>query len=230
MNQQDPQPTDKPKVTLPPFLAKYQQSPEQILGKRLLPPATPKNTPPRSRISPIISPDEALNLATLFEPVPLGPTKYRSASQLQKAIELYFERANARIGTPEYEEPTIPDLALALGFSTRQELLKYRDNGDDYSHVINSAITKFEAKCNRQLMRGGPATQGNIFLAKNLHGYADKTEQTTTHTVGGTLEAMVQAMQGRVLRPMMPAPNQQSHTPEPIDAEFTTHSPNDDLC
>lgn len=222
----DNQPNNKPKVTLPPFLAKYQQSPEQILGKRVLPPAAP---PYRStRVSPIIDPDKALDLATLFEPEPIGPTKYRTAGQMQKAIELYFTKTLALQGTPEYEEPTIPDLALALGFGTKGQLLAYRDNGDDFAHVINQAITKLEAKRNRQLLRGGPTTQGTIFDLKNNHGWADKTEQTTTHTVGGTLEAMVQAMQGRVLRPMMPA--QQAHIPAPeaIDAEFTSQTQNND--
>lgn len=194
---------NKPRPKLPDYLAKYQQSPEEILGGRVLPPARPAN-----KTNPIRNHPDAIDLTKLAMPNvgPTRPSKYNSPEELQYAIDLYFDRVESTKGTPEFEEPTVPGLAYALGFASRQTLRDYKkdDANEDFQFVITRAITHLEAISNQKILKGGPATPGTIFNLKNNHGYADKTEQTTTHKVGGTLEAMLEAMQGRVLRPMLP--------------------------
>jgi hypothetical protein len=66
------------------------------------------------------------------------------------------------------------------------------------------------------LLRGGTTTQAAIFDLKNNHKWADKTETTTTHVPGGSLAELVQALQGKVLRPSLMRPEE-----EIVDGEFT---------
>lgn len=216
---------NKARPKLPDYLSKYQQSPEEILGGRVLPPARPPNG-----ANPLKNHPDVINLAQLAMPnMPstraTRPSKYNSPAELQYAIDLYFDRVDATRGTPEFEEPTVPGLAYALGFASRQTLRDYKkdDANEDFQFVITRAITRLEAISNQKILKGGPATPGTIFNLKNNHGYADKTEQTTTHKVGGTLEAMLEAMQGRVLRPMLPTlPDTQDYRhPEIIDVTPT---------
>jgi hypothetical protein len=95
--------------------------------------------------------------------------------------------------------------------------MNYKKRGEDYEFVIDQAFTRIEEPANVQLLRGGNATQGTIFLLKNHHHYADKVEQTHVHEAGDSLTQLVQSLQGRVLRPQL-----QHHEPEVIeDAEYT---------
>jgi hypothetical protein len=219
----------KARPKLPDYLAKYQQSPEEILGGRLIPPARPKgvenqvfkrhpNTLDLTQLA-YVDPNTHAGIAPPVMPTPrtVRQVKYTSPEALQYAIDLYFDKAEATRGMPEFEEPTVPGLAYALGFATRQAFVEYRkDDADDgYQFVVKRALTLLESFSNQKILKGGPATPGTIFNLKNQHGWSDKMEQTTTHKVGGTLEAMLEAMQGRVLRPMMPT----LPTPDIIDAE-----------
>lgn len=213
---------------LPDYLAKYQQSPEEILKGRVIPPARPKgaenqvfkrhpNTVDLTKLA-YVDPNTNAIITPPVMPTPrsISQAKYTSPEALQHAIDLYFEQARINRGTPDYEEPTVPGLAYALGFATRQTFVEYRkDDADDgYQFVVKRAMTLLESFSNQKILKGGPATSGTIFNLKNQHGWADKVEQTTTHKVGGTLEAMLEAMQGRVLRPLLP------ELPSQIDANI----------
>jgi hypothetical protein len=165
-------------VDLPDYLQKYQKSPEEILGKRLLPPPGPTG---RS--------------------LGAGTRKFASAEALQYSIDLYFQRCEVEDEDGNKEEPTVPDMIYAIGLSSKAALKKYREYGEDYEQVIDRALLKMEGKRNRQLLKGGNTTPGVIFDLKNHHGWSEKSETTTTVVPGGSLADLLKSLDGKVLRP-----------------------------
>jgi hypothetical protein len=163
---------------LPDYLQKYQKSPEEILGKRLLPPPGPTG---RS--------------------LGAGSRKFASAEALQYSIDLYFQRCEVEDEEGNREEPTVPDMIYAIGLSSKAALKKYREYGEDYEQVIDRALLRMEGKRNRQLLKGGNTTPGVIFDLKNHHGWAEKSESTTTVVPGGSLAELLKSLDGRVHRP-----------------------------
>lgn len=124
--------------------------------------------------------------------------KYPSAEAMQGAIDRYFLALQIT-----EDPPTIADLVLALGFKCRQSFLNYRERGEDYEFVVDTALTRIEGFKNRLLLKGGPTTQAAIFDLKNNHKWSDKMESTTNVVPGGSLAELVQALQGQVLRPVI---------------------------
>ena len=86
------------------------------------------------------------------------PLKYRTADELQAAIDRYFEdcegkpalddKGNAitdKYGVPVLvgaKPPTVTGLALALGFASRQALLNYQGR-----KAFNDTVLRAKAKC-----------------------------------------------------------------------------------
>lgn len=145
--------------------------------------------------------------------------RFASPEQLQFVIDEYYTRCEAM-----EQPPTLADLVLACGFSCKSSFYAQRERNDEFQHVVDTAILKMEGWKNRLLLRGGPTTQAAIFDLKNNHKWADKTETTTTHVPGGSLAELVQALQGKVLRPSLMRPEE-----EIVDGEFTEESDDEEF-
>jgi len=182
------------------YLAKFKKNPTAVLNGALLPPPVPGETnAQRNRVPRGVGGGKGQR------------ARYLSPEAMEFVIDEYFMRCEA-METP----PTLADLTLALGFSTKLTLKGYKDRSDDFRHVIETAETRMEGWKNRLLLKGGPTTQAAIFDLKNNHHWADKTESTVTHTPGGSLAELVQSLQGKVLRPVLTQPEE-----EVIEAEFS---------
>lgn len=107
--------------------------------------------------------------------------KYESVEQIERLIEAYFESCKGEIlrdkdgdivfnqkdGTPVWvnrKPPTIPGLALALGFSSRQSLYNYKAR-KEFMDTISRAQTRVEQYTaerlfDRDSQRGGAVRAG----------------------------------------------------------------------
>lgn len=101
---------------------------------------------------------------------PGRPPHFSSVEQMQTAIDQYFDDADAK------KWPyTIPDLALALGFTSRQSLLNYQYK-PEYMDTIKRAKLRIEGQRARQLVKGQGVVAGQIFDLKNNFGWCDEPE------------------------------------------------------
>ncbi|WP_127532745.1 terminase small subunit [Paenibacillus kobensis] len=139
------------------------------------------------------------------------PLKFKSAKELQKKIDEYFESCSEEIWyeavDPDTKLPTgvwvpcldrhgqvrmqqsrpytISGLADYLG-TTRRTLLDYEQRDDEFSHTITRAKAKIENYTEEQLYdKVARNMTGIIFNLKNNYGWQDKQEieQTTTTTI-----------------------------------------------
>jgi len=101
------------------------------------------------------------------------PPKYKTAEELQKKIDEYFDMPHAT--TPV----TITGLILHCGFCSRQSFYRLESN-DKFSYTIKRARLRIESHYEKLLQ--GNAVTGPIFALKNL-GWSDKQE--IDHTSGG---------------------------------------------
>jgi hypothetical protein len=99
---------------------------------------------------------------------PGRPPYYSSVQEMQAAIDGYFNMADEK-GWPY----TIPDLALALGFTSRQSLLNYSCK-PEYMDTIKRAKLRIEGQRARQLVQGQGMVAGQIFDLKNNFGWRDQ--------------------------------------------------------
>lgn len=95
------------------------------------------------------------------------PPNWKTPEELQKEIDLYFEK------TPE-EQWTITGLALFLDTS-RQTLMEYQEK-DNFADTLKRAKLRIENVYEVALRKNGNA--GNIFALKNF-GWRDR------HEIGG---------------------------------------------
>lgn len=124
--------------------------------------------------------------------------KYASAKALEHAVNLYFDKKFA-----EEKALTMAGLALSLGFTSRNALLRYEEKGEDFADVIETARTRIEEWKNELLIEGGRNVNGIVFDLKNHHGYSDRIEQKTVVETGDSLTQLLSALQGSVLRPVI---------------------------
>lgn len=181
------------------YLAKFKKNPTSVLNGAITPPPRPRSERPDGLTGRGLGGGRGMK------------ARYNSPDAMAFVIDEYFVRCEAM-----EQPPTIADLVLALGFSTKRSLQNYKEKDDEFRHVIETAETRMEGWKNRQLLKGGPTTQGTIFDLKNNHGWADKSESTVTHTPGGSLAELVQALQGKVLRPSLVQPEE-----EIVEGEFS---------
>jgi hypothetical protein len=97
------------------------------------------------------------------------PKKFKSAEELQKAINEYFDMCDAE-GRPY----TVSGLAYALD-TNRQTLINY---GEDYEFIdtIKRAKAKIEAFNEAMLYSKDVPTAGVIFNLKNNYDWKEKQE------------------------------------------------------
>jgi len=106
-----------------------------------------------------------------------APRKYETIEELRKEIVMYFEEYADKV-KPKY---TITGLTAFLGFSTRRDFYNQADRGQDFSHLIKTAITIIGSNYEQNLHGMAPA--GSIFALKNILSdeFKDKTEVTQTN-------------------------------------------------
>lgn len=119
------------------------------------------------------------------------PPMYKTAKEIQKKIDEYFEECKGKpfydengvlvrdkYGFPVYEgvrPPTITGLALALGFTSRQALLNYQAK-EEFVDTIMRAKTKVECYAEERLFDKDGANGAKFSLANNFDGWKDKKE------------------------------------------------------
>lgn len=179
----------------PEYLRQYKKHPQEILGERVLPPTYPEGY-------------KFKKMSTMLKG---RPSQYPCAEAMQYAVDLYFEQFDPSIERDAEwykahpsQYPTVPGLVYALGFSRKDELKRQAARGEDFAYVIDRALTNIETVKNDLLLRGGNTTTGAMHDLVNHHGWTTKVEQNTTVSAGGELAALVQALQGKVLRPVLP--------------------------
>jgi hypothetical protein len=120
------------------------------------------------------------------------PLKFKSAEELQKLIDEYFDNECKTVvikdeegkavvdkrGRPIFEinPPTVSGLARYLGFESRQSMYDYKER-DKFSYTIKETTLRIEEFAEKQLFVGNPT--GAIFWLKNK-GWKDKTESDIT--------------------------------------------------
>ena len=123
---------------------------------------------------------------------PLGaPPKYKSAEQMQKVIDEYFETCKGKPlldndGKPvrnkngciiydDRKPPTVTGLALALGFTGRQALLNYQAKP-----AFVDTVTRAKARCEEYAegrLYDKDGSGGAQFSLKANFGWDEKTKQ-----------------------------------------------------
>jgi len=93
------------------------------------------------------------------------PPKYKTAEELQKKIDEYFEA---------HDKYTISGLAYNLGFDGRQSFYDY-EKKDEFSYTIKRARLRIEMYYEELLTKGGGISGSIIFALKNF-GWTDKQE------------------------------------------------------
>lgn len=118
------------------------------------------------------------------------PPKFKTAVEMQKAIELYFESCWIvdKDGERKQITPyTVTGLANALGME-RKALLEYQEK-DEFSNTIKEAKRKVAQYVEEYLFLGKNQT-GAIFNLKNNFDWKDKTETDVTSN-GETLNLYI---------------------------------------
>lgn len=124
---------------------------------------------------------------------PVGrPLKYKTAEQLETAIDDYFDWCDNRMASVYVKEVgdnvqisnpapyTMSGLAYKLGVD-RNTILSYARN-DDFSALIKSARLRIENDVETRLMEGKNQA-GAIFNLKNNFGWVDKSEVDNKHEI-----------------------------------------------
>lgn len=88
------------------------------------------------------------------------PLKYKTASELQRAIDAWFDSFKEAKGM----YPTMSGLAYHLGFTDRQSLYDYKER-EEFSCTIKRALLKIESLHENNLF--GTGATGSIFWLKN---------------------------------------------------------------
>lgn len=119
------------------------------------------------------------------------PPMYKTAKEIQKKIDAYFEECKGEILTDSDGNPltakngdiirigarplTITGLALALGFNSRQALLNYQAK-DEFHDTIMRAKAKVECYAEERLFDKDGANGAKFSLANNFDGWKEKKE------------------------------------------------------
>lgn len=108
------------------------------------------------------------------------PPLFKNEEELQKKVDEYFEEwyRKKKVTTPMWIEVEIPaitttDLALYLGFESRQSIYDYA-NREEFSYIIKRALFFIEREYEEKLLFS-QNTSGAIFALKNMW-WKDKTE------------------------------------------------------
>lgn len=146
------------------------------------------------------SPDDLSDKAAIKAPPPnelfgdrRSPRRrFQTPEQMQAAVDDYFASCirynrNEFTGEDEYiwvDPPTVPGLALALGFASSDSLLNY-EKLDEFVDIVKEAKMRIEEYTAKALHKNPKAT-GLIFILKNM-GWKDN--RTVTYAPPSRLEA-----------------------------------------
>ena len=95
--------------------------------------------------------------------------RYLDPKVLWEKCQEYFNKCDEE-GTVY----TVPELALHLGFVSRQAIFLYEKRNDNCGKVIKAAKLKIEGQRNRQVVEGQGYMAGRIFDLKVNFGYDDQ--------------------------------------------------------
>jgi len=114
--------------------------------------------------------------------------KYKSIKELQSRIDAYFKKCEGsqlvREGEPVYDKqgrpvivgdkpPTVTGLALAVGFTSRRELLRYRGE-ERYQEILLRAVSRCEEYAEMKLYE---STSGVKYqLMSNFEDWGEEGE------------------------------------------------------
>lgn len=116
------------------------------------------------------------------------PAKYKTAEEMQKAIDRYFDACDNNIRIIYDKEGgedkaisdplpyTMTGLAIALGFESRSSLVDYKGVSDKFSYTIKKARLRVEESIEQRMLKSNGVVAGVIFNAKNNFGWKDKSE------------------------------------------------------
>lgn len=105
------------------------------------------------------------------------PLKYRSAKELQVAIDSYFDSHPSSL--------TVTGMALHLGFLDRQAMYEYAKRGEFYC-TVKAAMARMCDYVENKLMQGEGYGPGLIFWLKN-HQWTDKQEIEHSGRIEGVI-------------------------------------------
>lgn len=132
-------------------------------------------------------------------PNPVGrPPFYKSAEEMQKKIDAYFDECDGKLltnpdGTPILtkwgqeiyigKKPyTVTGLALALGFNSRQALLNYQAREEEFNYTITRAKARVEAYAEGRLYDKDGSSGAQFNLKNNFKGW-DGDQQTNNEAL-----------------------------------------------
>lgn len=95
------------------------------------------------------------------------PRKFKSVAGMQEAIGDYFDRTLS-------DRLTVTGLAIALGFTSRQDLINYEGYNPEFHDALKTAKLRIENSYELAL-RGGKGGAPEIFALKNF-GWTDKQQ------------------------------------------------------
>jgi hypothetical protein len=135
------------------------------------------------------------------------PPLYKSAVEMQKAIDKYFKDCDGKPYTlkdsetgeekpvfDKYGQPivigqrpyTITGLALALGLNSRQALLNYQDK-QEFVDTVTRAKAKVEEYTESRLFDRDGAMGAKFSLANNFKEWRDKQDIEHSGSIGVTI-------------------------------------------
>lgn len=137
------------------------------------------------------------------------PPFYKSAAEMQKKIDAYFEECEGQLltapdGTPilnkwgeeiwiKRKPPTITGLALAIGFNSRQALLNYQGK-PEFNDAITRAKAKVEAYAESRLYDKEGSSGAQFNLKNNFQGW-DGEQKRNTEAIE-KLDALLETLHG----------------------------------
>jgi len=98
------------------------------------------------------------------------PPKYTDPVELQEAIDEYFNEIEANDDVPLIEE-----LALHLGFASRQSLNDY-EKDKKFSYIVKAARAKCGIMLNKGALKGDLNPQITKLNLTSNYGFTDKQE------------------------------------------------------
>ena len=112
------------------------------------------------------------------------PRKYASPEELLAVGNKFFDECD------EHDKPyTITGLALALGFTSRQDLINYAGYTEDFHDAIRGLKLRCEDFA-ASVALSKPNQAGAIFVLKN-HGWSDQQRLEVSGPGGGPLQTEV---------------------------------------
>lgn len=157
------------------------------------------------------------------------PLKYKTSAEMQEEIDLYFQECRDGIqmvnefGDPIYNKdgspamagqkpPTVTGLALALGFTSRTDLLRYEAKDEFYS-TIQKAKSRIEEYAEIRLFDRDGVQGAKFSLANNFAGWREQQD------INVNTGAVQQAGEYQTLRELKEEREKQSKAQEIVDIQ-----------